>query len=456
MQPSSIFVAVGALLLAMALARSILTRLPVSTAMIYLGIGVAAGPFAFDLFSVHPIRDAVLLERISELAVLISLFASGLKLSPSWRGGHWHIPVRLAFVSMVVTVALIAMFGFWVVGLPLGAAVLLGAVLAPTDPVLASDVQVEHPGDREPFRFGLTGEAGLNDGTAFPFVMLGLGLLGAHELGAFSWRWVAVDLIWATVAGLGVGALSGYLVGRLVLYLRSHHKEAIGLDEFLALGLIALAYGLALLVHAYGFLAVFAAGLSLRGIEEQAPKAEKPNVLDASDIGPEARKKAATDPQTAPAYMTRSLLNFNTQLEHIGEAAVVLLVGVLLSSTLLELGDGSDVELSTLLWLTPILFLLIRPIAVWIGLIGARTSSPVQKPLTAWFGIRGIGSIYYLMFAVTHGLPATVARDLVVVVLVVVATSVVVHGTSVTPIMKRYGPRSADTEGDRREDQGAT
>jgi sodium/hydrogen antiporter len=448
MQTSFVFIAVGALLLAMALARSILTRLPVSTAMIYLGIGIAAGPFAFDLFDIDPIRESVLLERISELAVLISLFASGLKLSPSWSEGHWQIPARLAFVSMAVTVGLIALFGVWVVGLPLGAAVLLGAVLAPTDPVLASDVQVEHPGDKEPFRFGLTGEAGLNDGTAFPFVMLGLGLLGTHELGVFGWRWFAVDLIWATVAGLGVGALSGNLVGRLVLYLRSHHKESVGLDEFIALGLIALAYGLALLLHAYGFLAVFAAGLSLRGIEEQTPKPEEhPELDETADVEPDAIEKVATDPKTAPAYMTKALLNFNTQIEHIGEALVVLLVGVLLSSSLLDLSSAPDVELSTLLWLVPILFIVIRPVAVWIGLIGARTCA-LQKPLTAWFGIRGIGSIYYLMFAVSHGIPEPLARNLIVLVLVVVGTSIVLHGISVTPIMKRYGSRSADAQAD--------
>lgn len=430
----------------MALARSILTRLPVSTAMIYLGIGIAAGPFAFDLVDIDPIRESLLLERISELAVLISLFASGLKLSPSWSDGHWQIPARLAFVSMAVTVGLITLFGVWVVGLPLGAAVLLGAVLAPTDPVLASDVQVEHPGDKEPFRFGITGEAGLNDGTAFPFVMLGLGLLGTHELGAFGWRWFAVDLIWATTAGLGVGALCGYLVGRLVLYLRSRHKEALGLDEFIALGLIALAYGLALLVHAYGFLAVFAAGLSLRGIEEQATKSEGRPVIDGTtEVDPDAIEKVATDPQTAPTYMTKTLLNFNTQVEHIGEALVVLLVGVLLSSSLLDLSSAPDVELSTLLWLVPILFIVIRPVAVWIGLIGANTCE-LQRPLTAWFGIRGIGSIYYLMFAVSHGIPDPLARNLIVLVLIVVGTSIVFHGISVTPIMKRYGSRSADAQ----------
>ena len=124
--------------------------------------------------------------------------------------------------------------------MPLGAAILLGGLLAPTDPVLAADVQVEHPGDRDRLRFSLTGEAALNDGSAFPFVMLGLGLLGLHELGAFGWRWLAFDVVWAVRGGLAIGWLLGMLVGRLVLYLRRTHKEAVGLDDFLGLGLIAL------------------------------------------------------------------------------------------------------------------------------------------------------------------------------------------------------------------------
>ena len=155
-------------------------------------------------------------------------------------------------------------------GLSWGAAVLLGAVLAPTDPVLASDVQVEHAADRDRLRFSLTGEAGMNDGTAFPFVMLGLWLMNLHAPGTSIWRWMAVDLVWAVAGGLGVGTLIGTLVGQLVIYLRRKHRVALGLDEFLSLGLIGLSYGLALAAHAYGFLAVFAAGLALRRIERRA------------------------------------------------------------------------------------------------------------------------------------------------------------------------------------------
>jgi NhaP-type Na+/H+ or K+/H+ antiporter len=168
---------------------------------------------------------------------------------------------------MTLTVGMITLVGAFLLHLPWGAAILLGAILAPTDPVLASDVQVATPGDRDRLRFSLTGEAGLNDGTAFPFVMLGLGLLGLHPLGACGWRWLAVDVGWAVLGGLAVGGVLGTLVGRLVLYLRRAHQEAVGRDDFLVLGLITLSYGSALLLHTYGFLAVFAAALALRRIE---------------------------------------------------------------------------------------------------------------------------------------------------------------------------------------------
>src|SRR5829696_1569403 len=261
------FLIAGGLLIFMALAGSVLKRLPLSTAMVYLAVGLGLGPLGVGLLDLSIVRDAALIERVAEVAVLISLFSAGLKLRMPLSEGRWRLPGRLAFGAMAITVGLIALAGVIGLGLPLGAAVLLGGLLAPTDPVLAADVQVEHPGDRDRLRFSLTGEAALNDGSAGPFVMLGLGLLGLHELGDFGWRWLAIDLLWAVAGGLAIGWLLGMLVGRLVLYLRRTHKEAVGLDDFLGLGLIALSYAVALLLHTYGFLAVFAAGLALRKIE---------------------------------------------------------------------------------------------------------------------------------------------------------------------------------------------
>ena len=261
---------VGTLLIAKTLGGSFIARLPLSAAMLYLAVGIAIGPWGWGLLKLDVFKNLLLLERLTEVALLISLFTAGMKLELPLKDKRWRIPVQLATVSMLLTVAAITAVGVWLLNLPVGAAVLLGAILAPTDPVLASDVQMTNPGDRDRLRFGLTGEGGLNDGTAFPLVMLGLGLLGVHELGELQWRWWAVDVLWAVAGGLALGYAMGTAVGRAIIYLRTQRREALGSDEFIALGLIALTYGVALLTLTYGFLAVFAAGLALRRIDEPA------------------------------------------------------------------------------------------------------------------------------------------------------------------------------------------
>jgi NhaP-type Na+/H+ or K+/H+ antiporter len=329
---------------------------------------------------------------------------------------------------MVLTVGLVAALGTGLLGLSLGAAVLLGAILAPTDPVLASDVQVGDPADRDRLRFSLTGEAGLNDGTAFPFVMLGLGLLGLHEIGDFSWRWIAIDLVWAVVGGLGIGWILGLIIGRITIFLRNRYKHALGYEDFLALGLIALSYGAALSAHAYGFLAVFAAGLSLRHLEMRMTGAEVPPQQIIEDAPETAEDKLATGEDTAPAYLAQSVLNFCEQMERIFELTVVLLIGAMLTY--------ADFSPRSLVF-AALLFFVARPIAVYLSYHGPGVVRS-HRPYVAWFGMRGVGSLYYLFFAIVHGLPESLARELTAVVLTVVAISIVLHGISVTPIMSRY------------------
>jgi sodium/hydrogen antiporter len=429
LQFTVLYIVVGAVFIIMALSGSVLRRLPLSTSMLYLAAGVLIGPHALNLVYFDPITQVAIVERITEVAVIVSLFTAGLKLRLPLRDPLWKLPIVLASWSMALTVGLIALVGVAALELPLGAAILLGAVLAPTDPVLASDVQVTGPRDRDRLRFTLTGEAGFNDGTAFPFVMLGLGLLGLHETGEGGWRWLAVDVLWAVPGGLLVGALLGTATGRVILFLRREHKEAVGLDDFLALGLIALSYGTALLVHTYGFLAVFAAGLALRTIEASSIGHEQaPDEVVAAAAAEGRTEEIATDPQTAPAYMTQAVLGFTEQLERIGEVAVMLLVGVMISVTVIP--DDA-------LWFVPLLLLVIRPLAATMGMFGS-TATWLQRAFVAWFGIRGIGSIYYLMYAITHGVSEGTARLLTGLTLAVVATSVIVHGVSVTPLMRRY------------------
>jgi NhaP-type Na+/H+ or K+/H+ antiporter len=410
---------IGLLLVLMAFVGSAMDKLPLTPGLIYLLIGYALGPAVFDLVALDPLRQAKVLEVLAEAVVVVSLFAVGLNLRVTYGDPIWKVPVRLATASMALTVALVAMVGVFAFDMSWGVAVLLGAILAPTDPVLASDVQVRHADDRDRTRFSLTGEGGLNDGTAFPFVLLGLGLLGLHDLGVWGWHWLVVDTLWAIAAGIAVGWVCGKGVGWAVLFIRREFKAGLEWEEFLALGLIVLSYGLAAFVYGNGFLAVLTAGLALRRIEtDLAPGRDA--------LRDDLPLAAGTYVRATPAYMVRTILGFNRSLERIGEFVVVLALGVCMST--LEFDRRG-------LLLALLLFVLIRPLATWLGLMGCRYTLR-EFSLISWFGVRGAGSFYYLMYVIVNGASRSVAAELLTIVLTVVSVSVVVHGISGTPLMK--------------------
>lgn len=401
------FVLVGVVLILMACSTHLVQRLPLSPAILYLGVGAAVGPVGTQLLLVDLWVHHHVVEVITEVAVLITLFAVGLRLQLPLRWALWRLPVRLATLGMIVSTALIATLGHLLLALPLGAAVLLGGVLAPTDPVLASEVQIHDPGDRDKVRLSITAEGGLNDGLAFPAVMLGLGLLGVHEMGSGGWRWLAVDVVWAVGAGLGLGWLCGRWVGLGLAWLRGrgHPLES---PEFLVFGLIALAYGLALLLQAYGFLAVFAAGAGLSRVERQRPE-------------------IAADPDTDAAHSSR-LDHFAQQAERLAEVVVVVLIGASLS--------WIDWQWELLVFALAVLFVL-RPLMVLL-LVRRHEAAGHQRPLIAWFGIRGVGSVYYLAFAMGYGMDPAWGEPLIGAVLSTIACSIVLHGMSATPLMAMY------------------
>lgn len=425
------YLLIGVLLIGMVLVGTLVDRLPATPAVIYLFVGALVGPWALDLLRVDLFADAAILEHLTEAAVVLSLFGAGLKLRLPTRDPGWWIPLRLAFGAMALTVGAIALLGWVALGLSFGAALVLGAILAPTDPVLASEVQVRHAWDSDGLRRNLTAEAGLNDGTAFPLVYLGLGLLGLHSLGSFGARWFTVDVVWGVAGGLLVGAVVATVVGRAVLWIRRRHAHAVGLDDFLAIGIVAVAYGAALAAHTLGFLAAFAAGVAVRRIERREM---------GDDPHPDARAldddAAAIHHEQAPAYMAHALLEHNAQFERIAELALVVVVGALLASV--------DIPLSAL-WLVPVLFLVIRPLSVAAVLVGTRAPS-MERWLVSWFGIRGIGSLYYLAYCIQAGLSGEEARDVAGIVLAAVAASIIVHGVSVTPLLAVYRRRRPRAE----------
>lgn len=409
------FVLIGGLLLVRGLSAGLLQRLPVTPAIIYLGVGMLVGPSGLNLFHFNPLKESALLEVLTEVVVLISLFSAGVKMPGAFTLTRWRAPILLATVSMAVTVALVAAFAVLVLGLPLGAGVLLGAILAPTDPVLATDVQIRHPGDRDQLRFTLTCEAGMNDGSAFPFVMLGLGLLGLHGLGENGIRWILVDVVWATAGAVAIGVAGGTALARIGWALRRGDNKYALMDDFLGLGLISLVYGLCVLVQAWGFLAVFFAAVALRQTEQSLARANTP----------------ASDADPLPTVSEGSLV-FKEHLERLSEMVLVILIG---GTLFLTSWTWAAVGLSLFL------FVVARPLSVLVGLAGSGTAWKIRG-LSAWFGVRGVGSLYYLMFAIQHGLPETLALQLIQLTLIVVTLSILLHGTSVKPMLGLFWKRA--------------
>lgn len=424
------FLLVGGLLLARGLTSSMLKRLPVTPAIIYLAVGLLVGPTVLNVFHFNPLKESALLEVLTEVVVLISLFSAGVKMPAPVSFARWRAPILLASVSMTVSVGMVAAFAYYLLGLPLGAGVLLGAILAPTDPVLATDVQTRHPGDRDRLRFTLTCEAGMNDGSAFPFVMLGMGLLGLHELGEFGQRWALVDVLWATVAGVAIGVASGAALAHLTRKLRGNPPGQKLMDDFLGLGLIGVVYGLSVWVGAWGFLAVFFAAVALRQTELKLAGTDLDQVAPGQPgtgrIEPDAAN-AASHAEPLPTVSEGSLV-FKEHLERLSEMLLILLIG---GTLFLDSWSWRAVGLALFL------FVVVRPVSVLVGLLGTRTPWPIRG-MVGWFGVRGIGSLYYLMYAIQHGLPEDLALDLIQLTLIVVTLSILVHGTSVKPLMSRF------------------
>lgn len=419
---------IGAVLLFMALTAAGIKRLPLSTAIVYLSTGMLLGPTFADQFHFNPLEHSALLEVVTEVAILISLFGAGLKLAAPVGHRIWWSPFRLATLSMLATVGLIALVAVLLLDLPIGAAVLLGAILAPTDPVLATDIQIKGPGDDSRLRFALTGEAGLNDGTAFPMVMLGLGLLGLHDLGDHFVRWWLIDVLWACASGVAVGGALGagtaWVNHRLAAL--GHHSKFT--EDFLGLGLIALSYGLSLLLLGYGFLAVFSAGLMMHRTEVRLRTLSKESYTS-------VRSDTQSDPNPDTPHMSKISLLFVDQLERVAEVALLVLMGGMLFAD-----SWQPAYIATAV----LLVFVVRPVSVFFGLIG-NPARFATKAAIGWFGIRGIGSFYYLMYAIQHGLEPSLAVTLVSVVLVVVTLSIFMHGITATPLMRLYSKREETT-----------
>lgn len=394
----AVFVAVGAL--------SHQRERAFSASLIYLALGVS-GATIVDLLGVRwidPLKDAALIERLAEFAVIVALFGAGLKLERAFDRRMWGSVARLLGVVMPLTIAAVALFGGAVMGLSLGAAIILGAALAPTDPVLAGDVGVGPPGDedeREP-NFALTAEAGLNDGLAFPFVFLGAFLAAEGGAGSTDWliEWLAADVLYAVLVGSALGAAGGYLIAASIVRLRERRLMIGALDGWVAVAAVLLVYGVTEIAGAYGFLAVFAAGVAFRNYEH----------------GHEINARVHHGAEVVEKFC---------------ELGLILLLGSLITVT----GLG---EVGAAGWLlVPLLLFVIRPLATMVAFTRSRVP-PRERAFIGWFGVRGIGSLYYVAVALGLGiLSVDESRSLFWTVAACVVASIVVHGVTATPLSRR-------------------
>jgi NhaP-type Na+/H+ or K+/H+ antiporter len=390
-----------------------LERRPLSMPIAFLGLGMLIFLLPTGLPVPDPLAHPAVATHLTEVGVIVALMGAGLKIDRplSWR--RWSSTWRLLAVAMPLCIAAVALLGWWWAGLVPAAALLLGAALAPTDPVLAADVQVGEPTDVEDsedeVRFALTSEAGLNDGLAFPFVYAAVAI-ASTSLAPADWlaEWVTVDLLWKTGAGVAGGLLIGWLLGKLFFRAPSELRLARHAEGFLALAATFLAYGLVELIGGYGFLAVFVAARAIRAAER--------------------------------THEFHSVLHsFAEQVERLLTVLLLLLFG----------GAVVGGLLAPLTWPAALvglaLVFVVRPLTGWLSLRGAP-GRPAEHWVIASFGIRGVGSFYYLAYATTKAdFPQA---DLVWATAgLVVIVSVVVHGVAATPVMQlldRTGERTAD------------
>lgn len=404
---------VGLLIALVAWLPLALKRLPLSLPVVCIGVGAAVFLLPQVTLKPLPLLYPQATERFAELVVIIALMGAGLKIDRLFGWRRWAVTWRLLAITMPLGIVAITLFTAWALGVTWAVALLLAASLAPTDPVLAADVQVGPPktGEEDEVRFGLTSEAGLNDGAAFPFVHLAILLATAASSGEpWLMNWLGYRVLWEIAGGVAGGWLVGRVFGWLTFQIPAKTKLAKTGDGLIALSATLVSYGLTEIFHVYGFLAVFVTALTFRHAHRQH------------------------DFHSEMHAMTE-------QIERLAMMALLTLFGGALVTGLLAQVTWTDVAVAA------VILLVVRPISGWIGLLGYPAATS-EKLTLSFFGIRGVGSIYYMAYGVNK-MAIPDAERLWGIVGLVVLFSVLIHGLSVTPIMRsldRHQGRDPDAD----------
>jgi sodium/hydrogen antiporter len=399
-----LLLATGFVLLITTLGRDLLDRLNFSKTFLYLAVGLVAGPLLLNLGPEDPFNAIEVFERVSEMGVILSLIVLGIRIGRpiSWSG--WQSTVRLILIVMPATIFAIALTGQWMFGLAVGPAILLGAILAPTDPILAGPLEEQSPEDESEDRFGLSSEAGLNDGFAFPFVYLGLyATVRLPEWPEWIGYWLLQDLLYAAVLALPLGWFLGILCGRLFIA----RSRAGGVSnkrlDFIPLALLFAVYGLTEVLGGYGFLAAFTTGLGFRRALSEATE------------------------------ILARFANFTDSVDDLFKAVVLIMLG-----SFLRWGDFAAVGWPLLIFPLIVIFL-IRPALTLLATLGGGFSR-IDRVYWGWFGVRGIGSIYYMSYAFGQGVEDSVARTIFAITTATILMSSLFHGVSMRPFLHRFAP----------------
>ena len=405
-----VYVLAGVALLAAATIPRLFENRAITAPMLVLGVGALGGSL-LGLGDFEPatlLSDSSFTVHLTELCVIVALMGVGLAIDRPLRWRTWTSTWRLLAIAMPLCIAAVALFGWWAAALTPAAAVLLGAVLAPTDPVLASDVQVEGPTpgrgsseENDEVRFALTSEAGINDALAFPFVYLALFLATAEPTDTWLSGWLGWELVGKIVVGVLIGAVVGDLLGRVFFRFPIPKVRVADRGEpIVALAAVLAVYGLTELVGGYGFIAVFVCALAIRRIERGSDYHEE----------------------------MHSLVE---DLEHMLTLVVLLLLGSALTTGILAALSWQGAAVAV------VLVFVIRPIAGWLALQRCAGMNRVERWVTAFFGIRGIGSIYYTSYALTQTEFGPHNAQIWAIVAFTIVLSVVVHGVSAGGVMGR-------------------
>ena len=423
MSADLVYLVGGVSLLLAVVLPTVLRRIALSAPLVLVAVGALIGLLPFtgtDPFD--PSEHRAVIEHVAEVTILIALMGVGLALDrplslrdrSGWR--RWSSTWKLLGIAMPLTIGGIFLLGWWALGIAPAAALLLGAALAPTDPVLASDVQVEGPNveeeaeeidEEDEVRFALTSEAGLNDGLAFPFVYAAVFLVTKGAVSGWGLQWVAWELVGKVLLGVVVGVGVGWLLGQVAFRSRARSLRVAETGEpLMALAAVLLAYGASEVVGGYGFLAVFACAMTIRSAERN---------------------------HDYHALMHQVV----ERLERLLTLLVLLFLGIGLTHGLLGNLDWRGVLLAILI------VFVIRPVAGWLALsvgrrgVGGRPDDALERReriVTAFFGVRGVGTVYYLAYAFGQA-SFPEQRWLWSTATFTIVLSVVVHGIAVTPVM---------------------